>query len=65
MVGMALKIQESGQSKCKRCGRWFQPKEPDQEYGPICSKKMAGFRKLSDAIIEVRDRKGDITAVIV
>ncbi len=30
----------SGQSKCKRCGKWFQPTSPDQEYGPICAKMI-------------------------
>ncbi len=58
-------IAESGMSKCKRCGRWFQPKSPDQEYGPVCARKMAGQAVMQDGIIEVRDKKGELTAVIV
>ena len=31
-------VTTGGESKCKRCGRWFVPKEDGQEYGPKCSK---------------------------
>jgi hypothetical protein len=51
----------SGKSKCKRCGRWFQPKNPDQEYGPTCEAKIRN----KATVIEVRNKKGELTAVIV
>jgi len=44
---------------CRRCGRWFTPKEPDQEYGPVCA------RKIPNNHIDVRNRKGQVVAVIV
>lgn len=47
MTGIFVKIAPSGQSKCKRCGRWFQPKSADQEYGPTCARKMRGQTDLS------------------
>jgi len=50
-----------GQSKCKRCGRWFKPKGPGQKYGPKCGKKVQG----QTSIVEVRNKQGELTAVIV
>lgn len=46
-----MDITESGQSKCKRCGRWFTPKSPDQEYGEKCMRKMAGQTVLQDRYV--------------
>lgn len=48
-------------SLCKRCGRWFKAKDPGQEYGPTCEAKIRNRMQ----VIEVRDRKGDLRAVIV
>ncbi len=60
-----IEIVDSGQSKCKRCGKWFQPKEAGQEYGPTCARKMAGSHTLPDGTIEIRDAKGRLGTVIV
>lgn len=66
---------------CKRCGKGFTPTTEDQEYGVLCRRKMAGqtmlmdryvvpprkrrHKKASAEVIECRDEKGEITAVIV
>jgi uncharacterized OB-fold protein len=41
----AILITESGQSKCRRCGRWFLPKTADQEYGEKCMRYVVPPRK--------------------
>lgn len=69
------------QIKCLRCGRPFVQKRPIDQYGPKCKRIMAGQTVLLDRyvvpprkkrnkktaaeVIEYRDEKGDITAVIV
>jgi len=58
-------ITESGQSKCKRCGRWFQPRYPDQQYGSTCARKMAGRHTLENGTVEIYDARGVRTTVIV
>ena len=44
-------ITESGQSRCKRCGRGFTPKEPDQEYGPVCARKIGEMQNKGQLFI--------------
>lgn len=46
-------------TRCRRCNRVFTPKEPGQEYGPKCSKKLL------DNHIEVKNEKGQTVAVII
>ncbi len=72
---------EPGQSVCKRCGRPFTPTKEGQEYGEKCLRKMAGqtmlqdryvvpprkrrHKKASADVIECRNEKGEVTAVII
>ena len=66
---------------CRRCGRPFTPTKSDQVYGEKCLRIMAGQTMLQDRyvvpprkkrlkrvaidVIECRDEKGEVTAVIV
>lgn len=50
-------LTPSGQSKCKRCGRYFQPKKEGQEYGEKCLRKMAGQTVLSSRFVVPPRRK--------
>lgn len=59
-------ITFSGQSICKRCGRWFQPRYPDQLYGPTCARKLGAHSvTLLDGTVEIFDIRGVRTTVIV
>lgn len=74
-------VEDIEKRECKRCTRPFTPKNPDQEFGEKCLRKMAGQtvlqgryvvpprkkrnKKTAAEVIECRDEKGEITAVIV
>ena len=67
--------------RCFRCNRIFKLTKEGQEYGEKCLRKMAGQTMLMDRyvvpprkrrhkkpaaeVIECRDEKGEVTAVIV
>lgn len=81
MSGIFVSRAPAGLPRCKRCGRPFKPRKEGQEYGPRCVLKLAGQveldnqalvsgkvlrRKTSpDGVIECRDEKDEVTAVIV
>ncbi len=51
-------------NKCLRCGRPL--KDPTADYGPVCGKKVAANVRLDGHYpTVVKNKKGDITAVIV
>lgn len=51
-------------NKCLRCGRHL--KDPFADYGPVCGKKVADDAQHNEHYpTVVRNKKGDITAVIV
>lgn len=67
--------------ECLRCTRLFTPTRADQQYGEKCLRVLAGQKKLPDGfvmpprkrrhkkaaaeVIECRNEKGQITAVII
>lgn len=51
-------LMDPEKPKCARCGRPFTPKG-DEIWGPKCAKKMH-----DQLFLEVRDEKGEVTAVI-
>ena len=67
--------------ECRRCGRPFTPTKSDQVYGEKCLRIMAGqtvlqdryvvpprkkrIKRVSVDVIECRDEKGEVTAVII
>jgi hypothetical protein len=73
--------EDTGYRRCFRCNRFFTPTKEGQEYGEKCLRKMAGQTMLQDryvvpprkrrhkkaaaAVIEIKDEKGQVTAVIV
>ncbi len=48
-----------GRRQCKRCGKMFTPRSKDDQYGSTCAQKVRG------SVIECRDEKGEVTAVII
>jgi hypothetical protein len=44
-------MSSTGKSDCKRCGREFTPKTPDQEYGPTCARMLAGQTQLDSMVL--------------
>lgn len=51
-------------NRCKRCNHPL--KDPLADYGPVCGKKVAANARLDGNYpVVVRNKKGDITAVIV
>ena len=67
-----MEITESGQSKCRRCGRPFTPTKEGQMYGEKCLRIMAGQTMLQDRYVvpprkkrrkkATRDAVGDAVA---
>lgn len=53
-------------TKCRRCGRWFTPRWPDQLLGPVCARKVgAHSMPLLDGTVEVYNARGVRMVVIV
>ena len=45
-------ITTGGESKCKRCGRWFVPKKDGQQYGPYCQKRVQAAVMQKDRAVQ-------------
>lgn len=81
MTGIFVSRAPAGRPKCKRCGRPFTATKEGQEYGLKCARMLAGQVQLDsqalvtgkvltkgkkvDEPIYVKDKKGEVTAVII